>query len=535
MELDALYNLKQRLIEVAIAGTDSMPKNLALRGAVILFSQLTEERRAFAPLAAEARSLLSAPAESRSARLMDVLGMLISAERACAPSDLAGALEPLPPGVGSYVPTAYSQLQPLISALGSSGSARLTILEDAWAERPEYVSDFRVLPCLADALGDPNEEFEEFSSFLLTKLGKRVVPFLKEGFDPDGKRASARRVYWVARLSGAEENEWLRSVLPESRREAREAVIAALGVSQDNAPLLLELCQNESGKCADAALRALAHMEDEDSRAFWAEELERRPDCPPCLEGVDSPLAADMAARALRDVLSEALAREKPECNQAQLLTIAHVIFAAYGKCSDALREELLRCAEQIDALEKLRPDRTVRHWDLSAAEMLEKCLLETVLWNPCEAVTALADELAARCPGHFLGASVLAEVIAHPESAFDRFGKLIVKNGLLHRENAAERANRIQIMRALAAVYYDSEDGWHIPFSRKDAITGAPVGQVYHLASFDPRWAEALWNPKVNQDGTVFDLENPWSMTKQMLRREDLTPQEEGAQPPAE
>ena len=35
---------------------------------------------------------------------------------------------------------------------------------------------------------------------------------------------------------------------------------------------------------------------DDESRALWTEELERRPDCPPCLEGVTSPLAADMAA-----------------------------------------------------------------------------------------------------------------------------------------------------------------------------------------------------------------------------------------------
>ena len=65
---------------------------------------------------------------------------------------------------------------------------------------------------------------------------------------------------------------------------------------------------------------------------------------------------------------------------------------------------------------------------------------------------------------------------------------------------------------------------GRHIPFSRKDAITGIPVGKRYRLPELDPRWAETLFDPKVNQEGAVFDIEAPWSMAKLMLQSEWLS-----------
>ena len=111
----------------------------------------------------------------------------------------------------------------------------------------------------------------------------------------------------------------------------------------------------------------------------------------------------------------------------------------------------------------------------LSGGKLALSCVLAfRVLTEDGEEVRALTQELAQRAPGHFLGAALLIELLSHPGEAFDQYGKYVVKNGLLHRENAAERANRVQIMRALGAVRFDQAEGRHIPFSRKDALTGA-------------------------------------------------------------
>lgn len=109
------------------------------------------------------------------------------------------------------------------------------------------------------------------------------------------------------------------------------------------------------------------------------------------------------------------------------------------------------------------------------------------------------------------------------------------MKNNFLHKESAAERANRVQLMRALAAVRYSKEDGRHIPFFSKDALTGAPSARLYRLPQFDPRWAETLFSARVNQDGAVFDLCSPWTMTKRMLDPEWLEDPEPPQAPAAE
>ena len=521
MKLQRLYELKACLEDAAIAGTSLLEEDYRLRRAMERFAPESEQSSLLQRIAIKLRDLFAAPVSGRGELLLDALALITTAERAYAASDVPGDLEPADPGTGVYIPARYSRLQPIIAALNSSGSGRISILEEAWTAHPEYFSDYRVMAHIAHALGDTHEDLEELLAVILTAQGKRAVPFLEDGFEPDGKREMERRVYWVARLAGAEENYWFLSILPNSRNEVREAVILSLGVSQKNAPLLRKLYETEAGKARDAALRALARMEDADSRMLWANELEVRPDCPPCLEGVDSALAADMAAQALRDAYSEALARGRTALTQAELLTLAHTVYAAYGKYSEALRDTWFWCAEQMDAFDTLRPDRSTRHWDLSAAEMLEKCLLETVLWNPCESVCDMAHELGKRYPGWFLGASVLAQLLTHPGDAYDRYKKYIVKNSLFHKETEAEHANRVQIMRALAAVRMTGEDGRHIPFTRKDMLTGAPQSMMYRMREFDPRWAETLSSAKVNQDGAVFDLQSAWSMSKLMFKKE--------------
>lgn len=421
MNLQSLTILRACLEDAAFSGTDTVPADLRLREAADAFSARAAGDAAAVELAHTAQALFAASEDDRPALLLDALAAANAARCACAQTDVPGTLVPAD-GRGGYVPVSYSRLRLLTDALSGSGGARFSLLSDAWARFPAWFSDERVRPVLAAALGDPSEEMETLLATILTAQGKSAVPSLKDGFAPDGKREMVRRVYWVARLAGAEENAWLLSILPESRGEVREAVIAALGVSQDNASLLLALYHGEGGKCRDAALRALARMNDEDSRALWIAELERRADCPPCLEGVDAPLAADMAALVLHDAFSEALERERKELALAELLTLAHAVYAAYGKYSEALRQEWLFLAGQMDTLERICADRTVSQWDLNAAEMLEKCLLETVLWNPSEEVRALARELAGVCPAHFLSAAALIDILMRPAEAFDTY-----------------------------------------------------------------------------------------------------------------
>lgn len=516
MSMDTLYDLRVCLEEAAIAGTNSPDTERRIRHAADAIPAGAELDH----IRGRMGTWLRADEKARPALLLELLGTIYAEERFRART-IVGEPEPLEPGHGACLREPYSRLQPVIDALTGSGSARVTILEDAWENDRELFSDLRVLPYLAAAPGEAYGELEELLAGILTAQGTKLVPYLKA--PAAGRRDAERRIYWTARLAGGAENDWYLSLLPKSRDEARETLIAALGTCGENAELLRRLYREETGKCRDAALRSLARMEDEESRLLWEEELTRQPDCPSCLEGVDSRLASDLAAELLRGAFSEALSRGTKELSRSELLTLAHAIFASFGKFSDAMRETWLWCAEQMEALDTLTPGPDAGGWELSAAEMLEKCLLETVLWNPCEELLSFTRELGERYPARFLGAAVLTLLVERPAEAFDRYGKYIVKNTLFHKETPAERANRVQIMKALASIRNDEKEGLRIPFSRKDSLTGATAGRLYRLREVDPRWIETLEDPKVNTDGAVFDLRDPWGMTRQTFRTEAL------------
>ena len=80
--------------------------------------------------------------------------------------------------------------------------------------------------------------------------GENVVPLLKGGFDPKGKKAMVRRVQVIDKVSGAKENDFYLEKLADAEKEVRQALIYALRHSMDNIDQLLEggvLCLGRDG------------------------------------------------------------------------------------------------------------------------------------------------------------------------------------------------------------------------------------------------------------------------------------------------
>ena len=95
-------------------------------------------------------------------------------------------------------------------------------IRDTWEAHPEFFGDFRVLPALVSGLGESYAELAELNMEIMKAQGSQVLPLLKEGFDPAGKKEMARRVEVIAALEGAEATPWLREVLPQAKRTCGE-------------------------------------------------------------------------------------------------------------------------------------------------------------------------------------------------------------------------------------------------------------------------------------------------------------------------
>lgn len=508
MNLQALFDLKERLEHAAIAGTGLLQEDFRLRRAVEALAPLAKANPVFARISAGANALLNAPESERSAKLLDVLSLVDAVAYTQGATDIAGVVEELEPGSGAYVEASYGQLQPLLTALSGTGSGRTALVREYWSAHPEYFNDFRVLPYVAHALGDNYGEFADLIGQILLKQGSGMLPLLKEDFDPAGKTGMARRVRLIAKLAGDGENDWFVSILPDSKKEVREAVIQALSLSKANGQLLTDLCQSERGKLKEAAMRSLGAMDTEEAAAFWAKETQKKPNTVSCLKGVGGVLAADTAASALRSFLETLLAEGKAydQADLEQLCMLTDVIRGKYSAETESLWKWI---AGHMDAFGQILPDKNVRSCDMSAAEHLQRTLMDTVLWNSSPEVLDLARWLGQNHREWFLGCAMLGDMAQVSAAAlFERYAPLIVRTGLMKRESKEQRNDRIQIMRALSAVRWSPElHSFTVVFPSFDPLTGLPEISARKLDGVDPRWMKLLTDPKINGDGAVYNF----------------------------
>ena len=509
MNLQALYDLKERLEHAAIAGTSLLQEDFRLRRAVDALAPLANANPVFAKISAGAKALLNAQENERSTKLLDVLSLVDAVVYTQGVTNASGEMIPVEQGTGTYVQASYGELQPLLTALKGTGSGRIALIRECWMSHPDYFNDFRVLPYVIGALGDNYGELAELIADILMKQGAAIIPMLKENFDPAGKTEMARRVRLIAKLAGNTENDWYVSILPDSKKDVREAVIQALSLSKENHPLLLDLCQSERGKLKDAAMRSLAVMDTEEAAAFWNKEMQKKRNAVSCLRGIGSTLAADITALALQTFLEELLAENQKVYDQADLEQITMLTVSACGKYSAQVDSMWHWIADHMHQFAEIVPEQNVRSCDFSIAEHLQQTLMQTILWNSDPEVLKLARDLGAQNREWFLGCQMLADMSeVSAKELFDRYAPYIVRTGLLKRENTEERNDRIQIMRALSAVRWSKElHAYMVVFTRWDAMTGTPVTSARKLDGIDPRWMNLLTDSKVNSDGAVFNL----------------------------
>lgn len=506
MNLQALYDLKERLSHAAIAGTGLMQEDFRLRRAVESLAPLAAANPVFGRIAAAAKALLSCPEGERSTRLLDVLSLVDAVVYTQGVSNVPGELTVLPEGSGSYTQASYSVLQPLMTALGGTGSGRTTLIRDTWQSHPEYFRDFRVLPLVVGALNDNYAELAEMIGQILMQIGSSVIPLLKQGFDPGGKAGMARRVRLIARLAGDSEHEWLRAILPETKKEVREAVILALGNCADNVQLLLDLCQTERGKLKEAALHAAARMDDCQIDELWRKELKKKPVLVNCLTGVNTALAADLAAGEGEALVKELLTGSSYNANQLNRLNVLRNVLP--GKYSPAIRDFWLRTAMRMQDLAKITPENN-SFGDYTAAEIFQTAILESILCNSCPEMLFLARELAELDPERLHCCAVLADLAElSAEAVYEKYSPCFVSTGLLRRETASERNRRLQVLQAFTPISWsDSLDSYIASFRRFDALTGEEKRSIRKLDGFDPRWITLLCSGKTAMDGQMLIL----------------------------
>lgn len=505
MKLRPLYDVKERLEQAAIAGTGLLGEDFRLIRAAEGLKPLAAASPVFGKIDAGLQALLASPAGERGGRLLDLLALVDAVAYTQGSAGLDGELTPLPAGGGSYQPVSYGQLQPLLTALTTTGGGRMEIIQSTWETHPAFFTDFRVLPAVASGLGDSYGEIGELNAKILKGMGPSVLPLLKQDFDPAGKKEMVRRVEVIAALTGAAATPWLLEVLPDAKKEVRAAVLIALGNDTGNIPLLLDLSKAERGNHREAVLQALAQLDGPAVQDFWRIETTKKPEHVEFLKFSRTGWASDLATAKFQAAL-ESLLREPDQDIQftsEDLSALNHCKPAVLGKSSPAM----LNCWRWIDSqlprFGKLNRSPAVRHVNLG--EDLLNWLLDSLCAAGPSPLCDLSLELwehSGRNP-RYLPHAVLTALFTRPASeAYEAFAPHAARSTKLRTSNVLESL--------FQRIFWDKQTGCYLVSHNRCQWLNNCGTQVISLAHpLDRRWFDLLFQIP-NMDSTLRRLIPP-------------------------
>lgn len=354
MNLNAVYELKERLEAAAIAGTGLILEDFRLKRAVAQMEPLAGAVPVFGKINSMAKKLMEPGCSDPAGLLMEALALLKAVLCTQGMVQCEGELTQPESFGGSVVANApYSLLAPVKNALTGTGGGRYNLLYDAHENHPEIFKDYRIQKAMVHALGDSYGELADMIKGWLIKEGdKSLLPFLKQGFEPAGKKDMMRRIEVMREIAGSEENEFYLSVLPSSKKDVKEALIHALALDRRNEALLLELASTEKGTARKHVLAALCCQDSAAAGAYIGALVRKKPEeFAVYLAYSEAGWASDLVAELLRKLLLHMLEPGVSELSEEEASLFSLLLTLGVGKTSPDMQEVVRLAAKNIKKL----------------------------------------------------------------------------------------------------------------------------------------------------------------------------------------
>ena len=515
MNLQPLYDVKERLEYAAVAGVNLLGEDFRLQRAAEGLKPLAQASRVFAQISQGLEGLLAAPAEKRAGLLLDVLALADAVLYTQGQTGAPGQMEPLPNlGCGQYCAASYHQLHPILQALTGTGGGRMNQLDQAWKEHPEFFSDYRVLPVLVDRLDESYAELADLYCKILEAQGPGILPLLKQGFDPAGKRDMARRAQVIERLAGASENDWYLAQLEQAKKPVRGPLIFALRHCPENLERLEALAKTEKGEHKDMACRALARMDGDGALDYWRKLAEKSEDkVMDYMQGANSATACQITA----ELWDKALEHYKPIAQQPQgealtpddLGRLQHLMNGLEDKNSPEIWETYKKIAmlglgldRVMETEEKGKKNRALMTFNVAGyyyntrtnrpfSEAVPFCLARSIRANPEPELCRLADQLNQLFGGPWAMPALMAALMTlDSKEAYDRAEQILGPGGQKRPDS------RFLLQDTLWGLIWDQEsDRFYFQnVYRRDPVSEKVVYATIPIRGpLDPRWYSLL------------------------------------------
>ena len=522
MNFEPLYELKNRLENVAVVGINLAKDDFRLQRAVEQIKEYSTVAKVFKQIYDMGQKLLSDD-EDKCDIFLDLLALLdavLCTQATTYSKEKPQEIKSIAKNKDFYKELHYSELSPLIYAFTETGGGRYQVIENTIKNTSEIMNDFRVKTYMIKGLSDSYTAIGDLMIEELRKLGKEVIPLLKDGFDPQGKREMLARLDIISHIGKENENDFYKYCIENGSKEIKEFAIGALKYSQDNIDYILDLTKIEKGKLKNKAFEVLSYMSDSRAEKEWDKFFKKKPlENIEYLRGTDQKWATDYLNNFIGVYIEELKNRSFKTAEERRIVEneVTRICSVILNKRTDKI----------LSLFKDLYPYNKYE---------IKKILSFYIVTDLNKELTDLIKELARKYEEEFLEQEFLISLIKDkPETVYKNFSKYAGVGGLeeeikklfnslfkdnkisKNKEEAKAQEEFRTLFNVIFHIYYNEESKEYI-LQWSNMITYNSI-QI-KLSGFDKRWYDVIfeldddyyekWNYYSSYNTSIKRLYNP-------------------------
>ena len=523
MNFEPLYELKNRLENVAVVGINLAKDDFRLQRAVEQIKEYSTVAKVFKQIYDMGQKLISTDDEDKCDIFLDLLALLdavLCTQATTYSGDKPQEINTIAKNKDFYKELHYSELSPLIYAFTETGGGRYQVIENTIKNTPEIMNDFRVKTYMIHGLSDSYTAIGDLMIEELGKQGKEVIPLLKDGFDPQGKREMIARLHIISSISKEDENDFYKYCIENGNKDIKEMAIGALKYSQDNIDYILDLTKTEKGKLKNKVFEVLSYMNDSRAEKEWDKFFKKKPlENIEYLRGTDQKWATDYLNNFIGVYIEELKNRSLKTAEERRIVEneVTRICSVILNKRTDKI----------LSLFKDLYPYNKYE---------IKKILSFYIVTDLNKELTDLIKELARKYEGEFLEQEFLISLIKDkPETVYKNFSKYAGVGGLeeeikklfnslfkdnkisKNKEEAKAQEEFRTLFNVIFHIYYNEESKEYI-LQWSNMITYNSI-QI-KLSGFDKRWYDVIfeidddyyeeWNYYSSYNTSIKRLYNP-------------------------
>ncbi len=495
MNFEPLYELKNRLENVAVVGINLAKDDFRLKRAVEQLKEYSTAAKVFKQIYDMGNSLISSDDEDKCDLFLDLLALLdavLCTQATTYSGDKPQEIKSITKTKDYYKELHYSELSPLIYAFSENGGGRLFTIQDAVDNKAEIFDDFRLKSYMIKGLSDKYSEIVNLATKQLKKQRKEIIPLLKDGFSPRGGKEMLSRLDIISHIAKEDENDFYKYCIENGSKEIKEYAIGYLSYDQSNIDYILDLTKTEKGKLKNKAFEALSYMNDNRAAEEWGKFLKKKPlDNIEYLRGTDQQWAIDYLDEFIENYVTET--KNKTLKTAEEKRTVEYDILKISPFILKNRNEKSLLFCKELYPYNKYEIKRILNFY---IAKDLDKEVINTI------------KELSKEYEGEFLQQEFLISLIKDKaETVYKNFSKyagaekekeeiralfntFIRGNYSKNKEERKVQEDFRDMFQISLRMHYDEENREYI-LEWPDTISGYPI-QI-KLDGFDKKWYDII------------------------------------------